>query len=274
MTDSVGNFQFNYLVAGNCLVRAIPVNNYAPAWYNASMCGAMGWRNADTIHLSGNAGIDICVKPAPAVGFSTISGQISASGNVFAATPEGEVTVSAVSDFTGAVAGYDVTEDDGSFVIEGLPPGSYHLVADKEGYAASTAPDVTVDGSNGYQSSGNGVTVVPTEILGVKDNTRRLPSSYQLHQNYPNPFNPTTAFKIDLPKSSQVSVVIYNLLGQKVAVLTIATLAAGSYSISWNGRDESAMSVSSGIYFARMSAAPVDKSADVFVQVRKIALMK
>jgi hypothetical protein len=275
MTDSLGNYQFNNLVAGNFLVRAVPVDEYAPAWYSASMCGVEGWRHADTVRVAGTvSGINICVTPAPAVGFSVISGQISSGSNVFAASGVEEVAVYAVSNTTGAVAGYDVTDGDGSYSIENLPPGSYHLVADREGYAPSSAPAVTVDNTNAYSSSGNGITMSPNAVLGVKEPGPRLPVSYELYQNYPNPFNPTTTFRFDLPKSSQVSVEIYNLLGQKIAVLTNASLAAGSHSASWNGKDFSGMSASSGIYFARLSATPSDKSAGAYVQVRKIALMK
>ena len=77
-----------------------------------------------------------------------------------------------------------------------------------------------------------------------------IPNSYFLHQNYPNPFNPETSFQIDLPKSSIVTISIYNIRGQKVATLLDKNLNSGSHKIKWNGYT-SRNALSSGMYFTK-----------------------
>ena len=79
-----------------------------------------------------------------------------------------------------------------------------------------------------------------------------IPNSYFLHQNYPNPFNPETSFQIDLPKSSIVTISIYNIRGQKVATLLDKNLNSGSHKIKWNGYTSKGNALSSGMYFYEM----------------------
>ena len=76
-----------------------------------------------------------------------------------------------------------------------------------------------------------------------------LPNEFCLSQNYPNPFNPTTtiAFVLDRPGNTVVS--IYNLLGQQVKTLISEYLSPGQYQIIWDGRNNSGVPVSSGVYF-------------------------
>ena len=75
-----------------------------------------------------------------------------------------------------------------------------------------------------------------------------LPSSFKLHQNYPNPFNPTTRIKYDIPKLSEVRIVVYNLMGRQVAILFDGIKPAGYHNISWDGTNQLGDHVSSGMY--------------------------
>ena len=75
-----------------------------------------------------------------------------------------------------------------------------------------------------------------------------MPTEYSLCQNYPNPFNPGTTIQYYLPKSADVSLGIYNTLGQLVAILVNERKDAGSYQVEWNAN------VPSGIYFYRLQA--------------------
>ena len=88
----------------------------------------------------------------------------------------------------------------------------------------------------------------PTNVDGVK---RSLSSEFTLHQNYPNPFNPETIIRLSLPVAADVSLVIYNILGQPVKALHRGFLNAGTFRFTWNGRDESGAKSGSGIYFYR-----------------------
>ena len=89
-----------------------------------------------------------------------------------------------------------------------------------------------------------------------------LPNSTELLNNYPNPFNPTTAIEYSLPSSGEVSLMIYNLLGQEVANLVSGRIEAGFHKVTWD-----ASNYSSGIYFYRLQAG-------LFVQTRKMVLLK
>ncbi|PJA28466.1 MAG: hypothetical protein CO189_04680 [candidate division Zixibacteria bacterium CG_4_9_14_3_um_filter_46_8] len=76
-----------------------------------------------------------------------------------------------------------------------------------------------------------------------------IPTEFALNSSYPNPFNATTAITFELPIASNVSLEIYNLMGQKVATLAEGNKAAGYHSVTWD-----AANYSSGIYFYKLTA--------------------
>lgn len=95
-----------------------------------------------------------------------------------------------------------------------------------------------------------------------------LPSQFNLSQNYPNPFNPTTTIRYDLARAGQVSLVIYNLLGQKVHTLVGNQYQqTGRYTITWDGRNDAGAVVASGVYLYRLQAGN-------FVRTRKMLFLK
>jgi hypothetical protein len=96
---------------------------------------------------------------------------------------------------------------------------------------------------------------------GVEDEIEVLPKAFALSQNYPNPFNPTTNIEFAVPKVSNVQIVVYNMLGQRIVDLTNRTYQAGHYQVIWNGKDASGCDVSSGIYFYRMTAGDFSKTS-------------
>ena len=86
-------------------------------------------------------------------------------------------------------------------------------------------------------------------VLAVPGEKSDLPKAYALAQNYPNPFNPTSTIGYDLPKESQVSLKVYNMLGQEVMNLVDAQQRAGRYSVTFDGRG-----LASGVYIYRIQA--------------------
>ena len=98
-------------------------------------------------------------------------------------------------------------------------------------------------------------------ILDVKDSHQEL-SGFNLSQNYPNPFNPTTIINYSIPKTSFVSLKVYNVLGKEVAVLINEVKPAGNYNAEFNSGK-----IASGIYFYRIIAGQ-------FSSTRKMILLK
>jgi hypothetical protein len=94
-----------------------------------------------------------------------------------------------------------------------------------------------------------------------------LISSNILISNYPNPFNPCTTLSFALSCDMLCKLEIYNIRGQVVKTLMDEQLSAGNQSIVWNGTDENGSSVSSGVYFYKLSTPKQ-------TQTSKMLLMK
>jgi predicted GH43/DUF377 family glycosyl hydrolase len=101
-----------------------------------------------------------------------------------------------------------------------------------------------------------------SKILGIDLISKSVPTSYIMYQNYPNPFNPATTIEFDLPKTTEVSLKVFNILGEEVATLVSDRLSAGSYSYEWN-----ASNLASGVYLYRLQAGD-------YVETRKMVLMR
>lgn len=109
--------------------------------------------------------------------------------------------------------------------------------------------------AEGVFRTGNGSTA-------VKNQQSNLPTSYTLYQNYPNPFNPTTIISYSVPKSSLVTIIVFDVLGREVETLVNEQKIPGNYNITFN-----ASRLASGVYLYRMQAGS-------FVQTKKVILMK
>ncbi len=94
-----------------------------------------------------------------------------------------------------------------------------------------------------------------------------LPKSFSVSQNYPNPFNPTTVIEYSIPMASRVSIRIYNILGQVVKTLTDENKLAGTYSVIWDGTNQSGKPVTSGVYFYYVKT-------DDFKETKKMTLIR
>ena len=111
--------------------------------------------------------------------------------------------------------------------------------------------------------------VVRKPIVSVRDEDGVIPEEFSLSQNYPNPFNPVTELNYSLAANGNVRLVVYNLLGQKVASIVDEYQEAGKYKAKWNGRDDFGRLLSSGVYFYKIN---VDNGK--FVDTKKMLLLK
>ncbi len=100
------------------------------------------------------------------------------------------------------------------------------------------------------------------------DNLTNIPKSYQLDQNYPNPFNPSTVIRYALPFDSQVKIVVYNILGQKISELVNMTQTMGLHDVIWNAANNA-----SGVYFYTIEASSIS-TKQTFRSVKKMILLK
>lgn len=81
---------------------------------------------------------------------------------------------------------------------------------------------------------------------------QKLLESFVVHQNFPNPFNPSTSILYEIPNPGNVEIYIYDIQGCKIRSLESKYQQPGSHTISWDGRDDTGISVSSGTYFCRV----------------------
>ncbi len=102
--------------------------------------------------------------------------------------------------------------------------------------------------------------VVPTATLGClhfepnldAGERPKTPADVVLYANYPNPFNPGTNIRFSLPQEADISLVIYNISGQRVRTLINGRVRAGLYQAQWDGKDDNGAGISSGIYFCKL----------------------
>jgi len=97
-------------------------------------------------------------------------------------------------------------------------------------------------------------------VLGTDDDPLDIPTEFALKQNYPNPFNPSTNMLFDLPKAQNVTLEVFNILGQHVKTLANGMYEAGSYTVSWNGTNGNGEDVPSGIYFYSLRTEEFSKT--------------
>ncbi|MBN2425522.1 MAG: T9SS type A sorting domain-containing protein [Calditrichaceae bacterium] len=104
----------------------------------------------------------------------------------------------------------------------------------------------------------NGILYGDTTITSIKQPKEQIsPAEFALHQNFPNPFNPQTTISYALPADKafyDVTVEIYNALGQKIMVLVSKPQGSGLHTIFWNGRNAAGQVMPSGMYFCILQA--------------------
>ncbi|MFH0991962.1 MAG: LamG-like jellyroll fold domain-containing protein [bacterium] len=109
------------------------------------------------------------------------------------------------------------------------------------------------------------IQLILTDVKHRIDET--LPREIILSQNYPNPFNPSTIIEYQLPQIGTVEIRIYNSVGQLIRSLLNEQRDAGSYSVRWDGRDNTGRQVASGTYFYQIKAVN-------YIEAKKMLLLR
>lgn len=277
-TDSVGVYTLANLPPGDYIVLALPLGHYVPSYYSVSG-PTREWRKATKVNVNGTTvtGITIYVVPMlrSSTGYSAIRGSVQSTtrppgglGKLSATVGIEGSLVYAVENASGQVAGYGVTNTDGSFTVAELAPGTYTVTVDKLDYStASTTATPTYDPVTGAAIPSTVAPLIIDAAVTAVETDPVLPAEFVLEQNYPNPFNPSTQILFALPQAGKVSLIIYNLLGQKIMTLVDGTLASGTHAVNWNGRDARGLQLPSGVYFYSLKTSN-------FTATKRMILMK
>jgi len=164
------------------------------------------------------------------------------------------------------IAQYEVVTADGKTAGDVLTFVS-QLILDGDGSNDELAKDLA-EAVNTQEEIGAGI--VPTGTILYKGTGNEtinwgfgVPDEFAMGQNYPNPFNPTTSITYSLPADANVSLAVYNMLGEKVVQLVNGWMAAGYHGVVFD-----ASQLSSGVYIYRIQAG------QSFVDIKKLILLK
>lgn len=252
-TDSTGVYKFENLLPGKYIVMALPLGNYAPAFYSIDTLNHR-WKRATKIEVNGNSvdDINIYVKPfgPSANGYTGITGTVAMSGGNGNGNNSNRAGVIVYAYRNNEVAGYAFTNIEGNYFIGGLSPGQYTVSVDKPGFeeTGSVTTNATYDGSGNPIVGTANFSINSTTSVTVHPSVQ--PTNFVLEQNYPNPFNPSTVISYQLPMTSYVTLTVYDVIGREVATLVNEMKVAGSYNVQFD-----ASKLASGIYFYRLEFA-------------------
>ncbi|MBL7128896.1 MAG: T9SS type A sorting domain-containing protein [Ignavibacteria bacterium] len=120
-----------------------------------------------------------------------------------------------------------------------------------------------INANTGWAVGTGGIILKTTSgAVNINPIGTEIPKRFELYQNYPNPFNPETNIKFDIPKVSNVKIIIYDNLGRMIMKLIDKNLSAGSYEVNWIAKN-----FTSGLYFYKIEAGD-------YINVKKMMLIK
>jgi hypothetical protein len=159
------------------------------------------------------------------------------------------------------------------FLADGTPLGENFRVSMIEDTLDQFFPDVELHNEKIYTLWGS-EGAIWANILDynnpptpVENKQSDLPNLFQLYQNYPNPFNPTTTIRYEVSQSSEVKLVVYNILGKEIITLVNQEVMPGIHQVQWNGKDFKGGDVPTGVYLYRLSFHD-------YAKVKKMILVK
>jgi hypothetical protein len=164
-------------------------------------------------------------------------------------------------------------EDFDYFTVYGSATSEFDETAAFIGYTIGITMDVTGDHYDYYHVtatdfSGNegDASSVGNTYAGIVD-VEALPAIFTLKQNKPNPFDASTVIRFDVPRTSALSIKIYDAEGRLIKILTRGKTEPGRHAVTWAGVDSGGNPVGPGIYFIKMETAG-------FTATRKLTLLR
>lgn len=164
--------------------------------------------------------------------------------------------------FVGNDLGVYISTDDGSTWAafqEGMPTAA--LVMDLSISPSNQKLRAVTHGNGVYERS----LLVSTPV--DKEAKHRTPVAFELRQNFPNPFNPSTTIAFILPHPCLATLTIYNTLGREIRTLAANGYTAGTFSVTWDGKDRHGCPVPGGTYLYRLVAGD-------YIQTKKMTLIR
>jgi beta-propeller repeat-containing protein/type IX secretion system substrate protein len=248
-TSGIQQWARNYSGSNGNEARSIVTDKFG----NAYVTGSTSTDNIVTIKYDSN-GDSLWVR-------RFITGGIFVSGRIaIAADDTANVYVVATPQATGITTVKYAANGDQQWVIS-YPGQSVDVAVDN-------TRNVYVSGYNSVGGTGvDYITLKYSQISGIHPVSNQVPGEFKLYQNYPNPFNSSTKFKVDIAsnvkrQTSDVRVVVRDILGREVGILVNGRLRAGYYEVDFEGTN-----YPSGIYFYTVSTS-------VYTDTKKMILIK
>lgn len=157
---------------------------------------------------------------------------------------------------------------DNLYVEHNVPDAATLLATLNQRFTDSPETKMAARQLQNLQAAGTRPSLTKGGAMAVLHRAGSLPQAFALKQNYPNPFNPSTTFSFELPEDANVSLIVYDVLGRKVAEVVNGLTQAGYRSAVWN-----ASRVASGVYIVRFTAANANGSVS-YSKTSKAVLMK
>lgn len=255
-----GTYKLNTVRGDTVDVIAFPndieLGDFIPTYHN----GTIFWEGSTSVLLSSDTtGIDVSVKDAeptdnPA-GTGTIRGKVSLNylptGFLSGLGEEFTGGSNVMAELNGVFKNFDISDDFENFEITSLPAGTYNIIVNRLGYESDT---MVVNLTSGGTVENINFLINPLDNpVSVQNISNNIPDNISLYQNYPNPFNPVTNIKFDIKNKTNVSMYLYNSVGQLVArMINNEAYNPGTYEMNFD-----ASGLASGVYFYTLVANDV-----------------
>lgn len=251
-----GYYYFRVLPNDSYYIVAYPNSeeecDYVPTYFPSTI----NWQNAVRVNTGNNPeNVKISVyRKSSANGSFSISGRVSSQVNqMFSVLKDANVYLKQGEVFKS----FNITHTSGEYKLKDLNSGNFQIIVNRLGYV-NLKQNIILNNSNLQNIN---FFLEPT-FIKIATTTDIVPKNFKLDQNFPNPFNPVTKIRFDIPKSSFVSLKIYNSSGKEEATLFNDMKNAGSYEVSFN-----AQNFCSGVYFYRLES-------EGYIETKKMMVVK